>query len=94
MLQKGLTSYVVGKIIILKISKMQIHQLMSQKLFKILCRKFEKKKKEFGKIFLIKVSFYIAFEKLFMGRKFYIPYLQSFRVKSPTRVHARNVLNK
>ena len=72
----------------------QIHKLMSQKLFRILCRKFEKKRKEFGKIFLIKVSFFIAFDKLFMGRKFYIPYLQSFRVKSPTRVHPRNVLNK
>ena len=47
-----------------------------------------------GKIFLIKVSFYIAFDKLFMGRKFSIPYLLSFRVESVTRVHPRNVLNK
>ena len=57
MLQKGLTSYVVGKIIILKISKMQIHQLMSQKLFKILCRKFEKKKKNLVKFFSSKFRF-------------------------------------
>ena len=67
---------------------------MLQKLFKILCTKLKKKRKEMGNIFLIKVSFYIAYEKLYLGRKFQIPYSLSFRVKSPTRVNPRNVLNK
>ena len=75
MLQKGLTSYVVAKIIIAKISKMyEFAKSMLQKLFKILGKKLKKK-----------VSFYIAFDKLFMGKKFLIPYSLSFRVKSPTR---------
>ena len=64
MLQKGSTSYVVAKIIITKFSKMyKFAKLMSQKLCKIISKK---KKKEMGKNFLIKVSFYIAFDKLFM----------------------------
>ena len=43
MLQKGLTSYVVAKIIIEKIFKMyKFAKLMSQKLFKILCKKLQK----------------------------------------------------
>ena len=46
------------------------------------------------KIFLMKVSFYIAFDKLYMGKKFEIPYSLNFKVKSPARVNPRNVLNK
>ena len=47
-----------------------------------------------GNIFLIKVSFYIAFDKLLVGKKFSIPYSLSFRVRLPTRVNPKNVLNK
>ena len=66
MLQKESTSYEVAKIIIAKFSKMyKFAKLMSQKLCKIISKK-KKKKKEMGKNFLIKVSFYIAFDKLFM----------------------------
>ena len=65
MLQKGSTSYVVAKIIIAKFSKMyKFAKLMSQKLCKIISKKIKKKK--MGKNFLIKVSFYIAFDELFM----------------------------
>ena len=43
---------------------------MSQKFFKVLCKKLKKRKKHSHQI-----SFYIAFDELYMERKFYIPHL-------------------